>query len=392
MTTRSFDSQTIPVETILRPIHEATGLPNQAYVDPDFTRYERDQVLGKNWSGIGFVSDLPLPGYVKPVEFLGLPLLITRSKQDEIQVFHNVCSHRGRILVAQEGEVGGLLRCPYHSWTYDLSGNLRGTPHIGGVDVHTVSGFDCAAHGLKPVRSHVWMDVIFINLSGDAEDFESYASPITERWKPYIGERGLDEMRRPEQHSTMTLEVDCNWKLAVENYCEAYHLPFIHPDLNRYSRLEDHYHIMVEDRFAGQGSSTYNLAGDAGVYLPRFSNWPDDRSMEAEYIAFYPNVLLGLAADQVFVIILEPKSESKTVEHLRLYYAGDTALEAKYEGCRVSVLESWRVVFGEDVDAVESMQKGRSSPGYGGGVFSPVMDNPTHHFHSWVAQQLKLAG
>ena len=187
------------------------------------------------------------------------------------------------------------------------------------------------------------------------------------------------------------MEVQCNWKLAVENYCESYHLPFIHPDLNRYSRLEDHYDIMIEDRFGGQGSWTYNLSGDAGVSLPTVPEWPVERQKEAEYVSFYPNVLLGLQADHAFVMIIEPKSASSSTEHLRVYYVGDEALEDQYEGCRKSVLESWRVVFQEDVAAVEGMQRGRLSPGYEGGVFSPVMDNPTHHFHKWVANRLQAA-
>ncbi|NKB77119.1 MAG: Rieske 2Fe-2S domain-containing protein [Gammaproteobacteria bacterium] len=352
---------------------------------------EREMVIGKTWAGVGFVSDLPKLGYVKPLSFLGLPLLITRSKDGQIHVFHNVCSHRGRILVEEEGEAGSLLRCPYHSWSYDLSGNLRSTPHIGGVNSHSVDGFDCADHGLKQVEHAVWMDVIFVNLSGDAQAFEDYIVPLAERWKIFLGDNGLIHLRSSQAQSKLTVEIQSNWKLAVENYCESYHLPFIHPDLNRYSRLEDHYHIMIEDRFGGQGSWAYNLSDDAGVNLPRFPEWPENKLKEAEYISFYPNVLLGLQADHVFVVIIEPKSESRSIEHLRVYYVGDEALGDVYEGCRESVLESWRVVFQEDVGAVEGMQQGRQSPGYGGGVFSPVMDNPTHHFHQWVANKLKVA-
>ncbi len=391
MTNQTSGAISIPLESVLKPIGQARGLPNQAYVDADFLALEREAVIGKTWAGIGFASDLVKPGYVKPINFLGLPLVVTRTREDQIQVFHNVCSHRGRLLVEEEREVGSLLRCPYHSWSYDLSGNLRSTPHIGGVDNHSAEGFDCADHGLKPVAHAVWMDIIFVNLSGDAGSFEDYIAPLTERWSAFLGNNGLSHLRSSSAQSKLTVEVQSNWKLAVENYCESYHLPFIHPDLNRYSRLEDHYDIMIEDRFGGQGSWAYNLSDDAGVSLPTFPEWPEDRLKEAEYVSFYPNVLLGLQADHSFVMIIEPKSESRSIEHLRVYYVGDEALNSHYEGCRSSVLESWRVVFQEDVSAVEGMQQGRQSPGYLGGVFSPVMDNPTHHFHKWVANKLKVA-
>ena len=122
-----------------------------------------------------------------------------------------------------------------------------------------------------------------------------------------------------------------------------------------------------------------------------FAEWPEDKLEQAEYVAFYPNVLLGIQADHVFALIVEPKSSARSLEHLRLYYVGDEALDDRHAASRNATLESWRVVFAEDVDAVEGMQTGRHSPGYGGGVFSPMMDNPTHHFHQWVARKLKAA-
>ncbi len=84
-----------------------------------------------------------------PLDFMNLPLLMMRNRQGEVQVFHNVCSHRGMKLVHEAGEVQGMIRCPYHSWTYDLDGNLKGTPHIGGIAKHKDDRFKCEKHGLK---------------------------------------------------------------------------------------------------------------------------------------------------------------------------------------------------------------------------------------------------
>ena len=82
--TTSFD---LDVDSVLKPIAKASGLPNMAYTDADYMRHERDQVFGTSWAGLWFASDLPQQGYAKPVEFMGYPLLITRNKQDEIKVF-----------------------------------------------------------------------------------------------------------------------------------------------------------------------------------------------------------------------------------------------------------------------------------------------------------------
>lgn len=375
------------LEAAALPIEEARGLPNAVYNDPAFLAEERDRVFANTWAGIGFAGDLPQPGYVKPVTFMGLPLVIMRDKEDTIRVFHNVCSHRGMIVINDAGPVTGSVRCPYHSWTYDLNGDLKGTPHLGGVGVHTADSFKCEKHGMKEIRSSVWFDVVFINLDGKAAAFEEFVKPVTDRWNTYLGETGYGRMKREADSGSMMLDVACNWKLAVENYCESYHLPWVHPGLNSYSRIQDHYHIMF-DQFGGQGTMVYNLAETAGTSLPTFPEWPVEKMKEAEYITVFPNVLLGIQVDHTFAIVLEPVSNDRTLEHLRIMYVGDEALSDDFAPHRDATLESWKIVFGEDVGVVEGMQAGRVSPGFQGGVFSPVLDNPTHYFHKWVADKL----
>lgn len=382
----------IAVESVLQPIEKASGLPNEVYTNASFIEYERDHVLGTSWAALWFACDLPDKGQVKPVDFMGLPLVIIRTKKGDIKVFHNVCSHRGMKLVNEETRVQGALRCPYHSWSYSLDGELKGTPHLGGVGEHRSDGFNPCDHGLKPVRSNVWMDIIFINLSGDAEDFAEYSKPLTDQWQTFLGNTGIDRIAADINGKNMEIEVQSNWKLAVENFCESYHLPWIHPSLNTYSRLEDHYHIIIDDNFGGQGSLAYRLSSASGaVALPTFPEWPADKLEQAEYVAFYPNLLLGIQVDHTFAMIIEPVTNDKSIEHVRLYYVGEEALSDQHAASRNANLESWRVVFNEDIDAVEGMQKGRSSPAYQGGVFSPAMDNPTHHFHQWVARKLVSA-
>ncbi len=213
------------IEGVLQPISEAHGMPNDAYTSDVYFAFERDNVFGPSWTCIGFAGDLPQNAYVKPVDFMGLPLLIIRNREGEIQVFHNVCSHRGMKLVKEAGELKGMICCPYHSWAYDLNGKLVGTPHIGGMNQHRDERFRCEKHGLKPLRSTVWMGLVFVNLSGDAEPFEDFILPLAQRWKAFVGENGLDLMRQSDAGENLEIEVACNWKLAVENYCEAYHLP-----------------------------------------------------------------------------------------------------------------------------------------------------------------------
>jgi choline monooxygenase len=376
------------LQQVLLPIGHATGLPNSAYTSEDHFRHERDELMARTWAGLGFTDALPDRPYAQPVEFMGLPLLITRDRNGVLRVFHNVCSHRGIKLVAEPTEVQGLITCRYHCWSYAINGDLKATPHIGGVNQHACDGFNNSEHGLKAVRSAEFMGVIFINLSGDAPDFEQHIGPLRQRATRFVGARGWSQLRPGLTDSELRLDVHCNWKLAVENYCEAYHLPWVHPSLNTYSKLEDHYGFSDSADFAGQGSLAYRLSDVAGTHLPRLDDWPADRTHVAEYPSLYPNVLLGFHADHAFAIILTPLAVDLTREEVRIFYVGSGAVADIYGACRAATRAAWSVVFNEDVFAVEGMQQGRASPGYHGGVFSPVMDEPTYHFHRWVAAKL----
>ena len=372
-------------QRVLRPIEQATGLPNEAYISEVYARFERDEILARTWTCIGVGAHVPNPGDVRPIALLGLPLILLRDHSNRIKVFHNVCSHRGMELVSEAGSLRKLIRCPYHSWTYDLDGSLVATPSVGGPGRTDCPGFDRARHGLKPVRTAVWADVIFVNLSGDAPPFGDYIAPVAERWRDF----DLSLLRHGGADSSFEFDIACNWKLAVENYCEAYHLPWVHPGLNSYSRLEDHYDITEYGLYAGQGSRVYSPRfSDDGAEFPKFPNLPETWLRGAEYVALFPNVLLGIHADHFFVVYLEPVSAGRTREYFEIYYVGDEPLGDDYAALRAANSRGWRSVFNEDQDVVERLQRGRASPAFDGGVFSPVMDGPTHCFHKWVASAL----
>ncbi|MEM0924117.1 MAG: SRPBCC family protein, partial [Pseudomonadota bacterium] len=238
--------------------------------------------------------------------------------------------------------------------------------------------------GLIEIRSHEWMGVIFVNLDGKAPPFEEVHADLLTRWA---------EFDRPLHHggpdSSFHLDVATNWKLAVENFCESYHLPWVHPGLNSYSRLEDHYHIQHPGRFSGQGTTVYRpLLSDDGARFPVFPDLDAKWDEGAEYIAIYPNVMLGVHKDHTFAQILEPMGQGQTREHVEIYYAEEQVTGEDWGAMRQKNAAMWKEVFIEDIFVVEGMQKGRSAHAFDGGRFSPVMDNPTHCFHDWIARQM----
>jgi len=347
---------------------------------------EKRHVLFASWAGIGFGKDIPEHGDANPIDFLGMPLVAVRDKEGNVKVFQNTCRHRGMTLVQEKGRLRGTFRCPYHSWCYGLDGRLVTTPHVGGPGQNTHEDIKRNELGLIEIRSHVWRDVIFVNISGDAPAFEDYAGGVMERWKDF---------EQPITHggdiSSFKLDVKTNWKLAVENYCESYHLPWVHPGLNSYSRLEYHYHIEEKGKFSGQGTLVYQqLKGSDSSVFPDFPGLSEKWAEGGEYIALYPNVLLGVQRDHAFAIILEPKAVDHTIEHIELYYTEEGATSPDYDAMRMNNATLWKTVFEEDVFVVEGMQKGRKGEYFDGGKFSPAMDGPTHLFHHWVATQIEI--
>ncbi|MDX1541023.1 MAG: RHO alpha subunit C-terminal catalytic domain-containing protein, partial [Geminicoccaceae bacterium] len=213
--------------------------------------------------------------------------------------------------------------------------------------------------------------------------FEDHAAEAMARWAEF------DRPLHFAPDGAFELNVATNWKLAVENYCESYHLPWVHPGLNSYSRLEDHYTIVEAGCFSGQGTRVYNpLLGDGGRRFPPFVALPAAGDQAAEYVALYPNVLLGVHKDHLYSIRLEPLAADRTLEHVEIYFASEDALDARHASMREQLKVMWCQIFEEDVFVVEGMQKGRASPAFDGGVFSPAMEAATHDFHGWVAGRL----
>ena len=378
------------LDVVNKPISQAHGLPNESYKSKEYTLIERKKLFEDKWTVIGTASSLSKIGDAKPFDLLGLPLLIIRNKKNKIKVFHNVCSHRGVKLVNKSGNLRNVIRCPYHSWSYTSDGELVATPHIGGMNKHQSSKFEKSKSNLKEIKSYVWLDLIIINVSGNQIPFEKYIKPLDKRWSKFWKNKDRKLIKHANDFGYFKLKAKCNWKFAIENYCESYHLPWIHPGLNEYSKIDDHYHIQgLPNRFAGQGTLNYNPKFNGKEKLPCFPNWPKNKENIAEYIALFPNVMLGIHKDHYYAYWLEPLDHENTLEHMEIYYVGEKAAKSKrFKSLRKQNHKLWEDIQKEDVDIIQRMQIGRNSNAYNGGNFSPDMDNPTHQFHQWVSTNI----
>ena len=143
------------LEQVNKPIEAANGLPNECYINEDYLAHEREKVFLNKWTAIGVGSSIPKIGDVIPYNLLGIPLIILRDKNMKIRVFHNVCSHRGYKLLDKACNLRNVIRCPYHSWSYDFEGNLVATPHIGGLNIHNSEKFEKNKSKLKNIKTKI---------------------------------------------------------------------------------------------------------------------------------------------------------------------------------------------------------------------------------------------
>ena len=277
-----------------RSIEDARCLPAEAYTTERFLEIERRTLFSSRWICLGLVDDVPEPGDATPLEVAGKSVIMTRDRAGAVHVFHNYCRHRGLKILA--GPVRGRSRftCPYHAWTYALDGRLLRAPHFDGPGRHRAHPVD----GLARVRSAVWHRLVFVNLSGDAQEFADWIAPLERRWARY----DLSALRHAESRSC---DIAANWKLAVENFIDYYHLPYVHKGLNSYSAMQDHYPIREGDLFLGQGNASYAPSDEATGGLPAFPGLDAAERSVTEAICLFPNLLVTLFDDNLRIILVE---------------------------------------------------------------------------------------
>lgn len=353
------------------------GLPGRYFTDEGLFALEQKRVLARTWMCIGLSADVAAKGDLYPVTVLGLPLVLARDA-DSLRCFHNVCSHRGAVLVEQL--VRGQIRivCPYHSWSYTLRGDLTKTPHVAGPDRHTCPTLDTARLGLREVRCAEWANHVFINLSGDALPFEQWIAPSAARF----ADVSWPEMRR-DAALAQRVNVAANWKIIVENFVESYHLPWVHKALNEVNPMDRHYQILGGHRYLGQGGEAYEGERATGALLPMFSGTRSRSRYEA--LQIFPNLILSPLPDNLFSIIALPQSAAHTVERVEFFFARDEALAEQHAEARRSTAGFIIDVNLEDIGIVEKVQRGRVSPAFEGGQFASAQEATSLQFQRQIA-------
>ena len=360
---------------------EGSSLPNAAYTSETFFKLEQETVFRKNWVIAGFAHDIPEAGDMRPVEIGGSPLVLVRGRDGEIRAFHNACRHRGAKLVLDNVKSAKSFVCPNHSWSYDLDGRLLARPHFFGGEKHDINREPCHRADLAPVRCTTWHDWIFVNLDGNAPPLEEYLEPITSR----LGDYDFSTLVFGE---ALEFNIQANWKLAIENFIEPYHVFSCHPWLNSFVTMAERTPPSFDRHVLRCGYEFQKTDPARGEGLPYFPDLPEDKQKSGEWFVLFPNFAFEVFPDQVDVFIANPISTGESRETIAIYFIGDGASADEYAPGRQNVVQNWHDLNNEDIGVIERMQAGRHSEGFDGGVLSPYWDPVLQHFARLVYENM----
>jgi len=249
-----------------RPSH---ALPRDFYTDPAIFEHDIAAYWNRNWLWAGHESQIAEPGDYFLFDYGPESIIVLRDREGAVRAHLNVCRHRGsRVCTEASGKARSFV-CPYHAWTYELSGDLRAGRAMG-------PDFDPADWSLFPARVRVFQGLIFVCASQDAPPIETSLDRIAPMTAPF----GLDGLKIAH---TASYPVPANWKLAVENYMECYHCAPSHKEYARSHTLKAPHELAqlvgpMRERAAQIGlvPEDINLTGDAApapcadIYLRRY--------------------------------------------------------------------------------------------------------------------------
>jgi len=333
------------------------ALPARWYCDPYTIALERTGVFDRGWHLLAHVSRLRAPGDHVVADCAGLPVVAVRGATADgapgpIRAFHNVCRHRAGPLALCDGLASRALRCRYHGWTYGLDGQLKSAPEMASAE-----GFDVAGVRLPQLAVRDWQGLVFAAVDeAAAMPFEDLVAGIDARLGP---DRALSAFAG---HRHAAWEIACNWKVYVDNFLEGYHLPHVHPDLNRILDYRS-YRTELGPWSALQWSP---LESDPALY----------GNGDALYWWLWPNTMLNVLPGRLQTNRVVPLGVDRCRVEFDTYYAPgqDAAAEAD--------LAFSDTVQHEDIGICEAVQRGLSSGSYDTGPLNPLRETALAHFHA----------
>jgi phenylpropionate dioxygenase-like ring-hydroxylating dioxygenase large terminal subunit len=342
------------------------ALPAWIYNHPEMTRLELERILRPSWQIACHVSQIPRPGDYSTLDLGADSIVVLRDREQRVRAFHNVCRHRGSRLLDGGGHCPGTIVCPYHGWSYNYEGSLLGVP---GRD--SFPGLERSEYGLKRVHVEVALGFVFVCLA------QTPPPPLKERLAPFFEE--LAPYRFEDMVPLVPVSYenwDVDWKIAMDNYLESYHVPIGHPGLNRMFTPD------YEDQKAANGiargtswlkeqpSSRWSERFYQKLVGPTITHLPDSHRRCWRFYSLLPNLGIDVYPELMDFFQVLPRGPGKCTIRYAIFAPPDDRREM-----RVLRLLSNRInasVNNEDRRLCERVQRGLASPSYTPGPLSTL--------------------
>lgn len=367
-----------PAEELLAntsvPFAQARAMPKSVYTSPDFLALEQERIFRREWLCAGRAEALPNPGDYMTMRIAGEPVIVLRDRDGQLRALSNVCRHRMSTLLEGRGNARSIV-CPYHAWTYNLDGSLRGAPAMALNEAFCKDDIR-----LPAIRCEVWQGWIMVTLNPEAPSPAAVLKDV-DALVGYLDMASYRETFRQE------FRWATNWKVLAENFMESYHLPVCHNgtiggtvDLNLMTCPEGYdafnYHWIVKN-----DTLPLTLAHPSNTRLQ------GDQRRITWLLSIYPSLLITLTPGYFWYLSLTPDGPGQ----VNVLYGGGMSADWVADPEAETHLNTLR----ELLDAVNEEDKGCTERVYQGllaGLSEPGplshLERPNFEFAQWIARRI----
>jgi Rieske 2Fe-2S family protein len=359
--------------------------PTTYYTDADHFAREQETIFERSWICVVRSSEIPAVGSFVRARAGGEDLIITRKRDGSVGAYINVCRHRGAELCSTDrGEFGKSIQCPYHGWTFDLEGQLVGAPFMRDLPAET------RERHLFKGQTAEWLGYVWVNLDLAAPPLSAQVGPMVRERFGDVDVIGHYEPERLDIAKTATYEVDANWKILYENFCECYHCPTMHPEIcnilpswrGGYGTVSGPDGPKAEGSPLAPEATGFSLSGKAAAAVLPGVPERDKRSFHG--LLLWPNVHLMFIPDHVMCMRFEPVAAERTRVVVDWLFAPEAIGTPGFSPDDAAALVEVTAL--EDFEACEMVQRAAHSKYFE--EFHTPHEALIQDFRAWVLETL----
>lgn len=383
-----------------RDVAHAITLPPRCYTSPEFYEFEKQAIFAQEWICLGRVEQVPEVGDWYSITVIDEPLVVTRSSESEIRVMSSVCRHRCNVITAR-GEApaeewssappettghGRYLRCPYHFWTYDLTGQLVTAPAM-----EKTVGFDPSEIRLPNLKCEVWNGFIFASFNPDIASLATRLKTLAEMLQNWH----LESMRSGAIRTNRNMP--WNWKVMHENSIEAYHVDRLHQGVHAVLPSSTVIPVAFDDDDAAiilrhrATHRDYSLNPTYKALLPFIETLTDEEREVSIFALIPPTLLIGMNVDSALYRIVLPAGPEAVNLTFGNLFPETHFKERRYQEIQKMATAGLLLMTSQDFPTDAAVQKGLRSRFACRGRYS-WQENTLPDFNRWLVKRYREAG